>query len=249
MGTSVAAGRSSSGRPLPIVLAMGLALVIAGCGTAAASPSPTAPPTPTPELATPTPAPTAVDTPTPSPIAVETASPTPTPAPTPTPTVAPRIAHTPAPTAAPTASPGPLCNAAQLVGAVALWETVAGGTRANVMVTTAASTSTACYMRGTVEAQMVDGGGAVIADSGPGSAMIVPSDPFFAVHPGDKFHTSVLWSNWCPKGPPQPVTVGLVLPLGLGRLVANPSGPTPVPGCVSSGSPSAVTSGRWLAGV
>ena len=229
--------------------AAGLALVIAGCSTGTASPAPSA----TATVAAATATPTVSDTPTPTPTLAPTPTSVPTLTPSPTHTAAatrtPPPARTPVPTAVPTATPGPLCAASQLVSAVALWETVAAGTQANVMVTTAAGVTTVCYMRGSVEAQMVDGGSGIIADSGPGSATIASSDPFFAVNPGDKFHTSIIWSNWCPKGPSQPVTVALVLPLGLGRVVANTSGPTPVPGCVSSGSPSAVTSGRWLSGV
>lgn len=84
-----------------------------------------------------------------------------------------------------------------------------------------------------------------VADSGAASARIVAGDPYYPVDPGGRVYATVTWTNWCPKEPSQPVTIAFVLPNGLGRVVANTFGPTPVPSCVSSGSPTAVTFARW----
>jgi hypothetical protein len=61
------------------------------------------------------------------------------------------------------------------------------------------------------------------------------------VTPGGRAYSSVLWSNWCSKTPGQPITVAIVLPAGLGRVIANTGPGMPAPPCVSSGSPSTVT--------
>jgi hypothetical protein len=127
-----------------------------------------------------------------------------------------------------------------------IWHTVSGGVQGDFLASTYTSTSGGrlCYMRGTARGQMVSAG-AIIADSGAASARIVASDPYYPVDPGGRIYATVTWTNWCPKGPSQPVTIAFVLPNGLGRVVANTSGPTPVPSCVSSGSPTAVTFARW----
>jgi hypothetical protein len=139
-----------------------------------------------------------------------------------------------------------LCTASQLVAAVAIWHTLASGVQGDFLIGSRTSTAGGrlCYMRGTAEGQMVSAG-RIIADSGAASAGVVSSDPFLALPPGGKIYASVVWSNWCGKGPSQPVTIAFVLPDGLGRVVANTSGPAPVPACVSSGSPSTVTSASW----
>ncbi|MGD0247774.1 MAG: hypothetical protein ABSB75_01850 [Candidatus Limnocylindrales bacterium] len=219
-----------AGRVLVAVL---VSLLIAGCGTGTASPTPAD----TVAAATDTPTATLVPTATASPIATAT----PTDAPTATPTAAPTIA---AATATP--PPGPLCTSSELVAAVMIWHSLPDGVHGDFFAGTYTSTAGGrlCYMRGTAEGQMVSAG-AVIADGGASSARVLASDPYYPVEPGGRIYASVVWSNWCPKGPSQPVTIAFVLPNGLGRVVANTSGPTPVPSCLSSGSPSAVTAARW----
>ncbi|MGD0019118.1 MAG: hypothetical protein ABSD62_07670 [Candidatus Limnocylindrales bacterium] len=229
MATVPTGGRRSATGARRGFLAVCLGLSIAGCSTATATPTatlaaaatPTA--TPTPAAATPTSAPTPA-----APTATPTASPT-------------RVA-----TVAPTVAPGPLCTASELTGAVMIWHTLTTGVQGDFF--TGPRTSTVggrlCYMRGTAEGQMVSDG-TVIADSGASSAGVVSSDPYLPVDAGGRIYASVVWSNWCPKGPSQPVTIAFVLPGGLGRSVVNTSGPTPVPPCVSSGSPTTVTSVHW----
>lgn len=163
----------------------------------------------------------------------------PAPTATPTPTSAPTA--TPTPTALPTA-PGRLCTGPEQVADVTIWHVVAGGTEIDFLTGSHASTSggTPCYLQGTSEGQVV-AGGSVIADSGAGSASVADGDPYVLVAPGDKVFSSVLWSNWCGTAPTQPITVGFVLPGTLGRVVAGTNAGMPAPPCVSSGSPSTVT--------
>jgi hypothetical protein len=198
-------------------LAIGAAVLLAGCTTGTATPTPAALPTAA------------------SSVAAATATPTSTTLPTPTDT--PTVAPTPA---------GPLCTASQLVAAVMIWHTIPGGIQGDFFAGSYTSTSGGrlCYLSGTARGEMVSAG-AVIADSGASSAGIAAGDPYYPLEPGGRVYASVVWSNWCPARPRQPVTIAFVLPNGLGRVVANTSGPTPVPSCVSSGSPTAVTSARW----
>lgn len=206
------AGRLATG-PSRILVAIGLGLLIAGCGTASATPTPSPAPTPTP-----------------------TATATPAPTPTPTPTDAP----TPSPVSV--APQSPLCTGPQEVAAITIWHVVADGTEIDFFTGSHTSTSggALCYLRGTSEAQVVSGG-AIIADSGAGTATVLDSDPYVPETPGDKVYSSVIWSNWCARAPRQPITIAFVLPGGLGRVVANTGSGMPAPPCVSSGTPSTVT--------
>lgn len=207
------AGRLATG-PSRFLVAIGLGLLIAGCGTASATPTPAPTPTPTP-----------------------TATATPTPAPTPTPSL---IEITPSPVSV--APQSPLCIGSQEVAAITIWHVVADGTEIDFFTGSHSSTSggTLCYLRGTSEAQVVSGG-SIIADSGAGTASVLDSDPYVPEAPGDKVYSSVIWSNWCSSSPRQPITIAFVLPGGLGRVVANTGSGMPPPPCVSSGSPSTVT--------
>jgi hypothetical protein len=133
-----------------------------------------------------------------------------------------------------------------MVGAVMIWHAIADGTQGDFFAGSRTSTAGGrlCYLRGTAEGQMVSGG-VIIANSGASSAVVLSGDPYLALSPGGRIFATVVWSNWCSKNPTQPVTIAFVLPDGLGRVVANTSGPTPVPPCASSGSPSTVTSVHW----
>jgi len=172
--------------------------------------------------------------PTPTPVASVAATPA-----TPTPTAAPT--PTPTPTAVPTA-PGRLCTGPEEVAAVTIWHVVDGGTEIDFFTGSHSSTDggTDCYLHGISESQVV-AGGAVIADSGAGSAVAADGDPYILEVPADKVYSSVLWSNWCGTAPTQPITLAFVLPGTLGRVVAVSDSGMPAPPCVSSGSPSTVT--------
>ena len=195
--------------------AASVALLLAACSS-------TATPTPVATVAAATTTPLPTDTPTPTAIATPTDTPTPMPV------------------------AGPLCTGPQLRGAIMIWHTAGGAVTGDFFVGPLTSTSGGllCYMQGTSEGQMVSAG-AVIADSGASSAQINSGDEFLPVDPGGRIYGHVTWTNWCRTGPRQPVTVALVLPDHLGRVVLNTSGRTPLPSCASSGSPSAVTSTSW----
>ncbi len=225
--------RRSAGRIRLGFSAAFVSVLIAACSSAA-TPTPIA----TVAAATSTPTPSALPTATPTPTAIATPTDTAVATPTPTPVA---VHATPAPVAR------RLCTGPELRGAIMIWHTLGGGgVQGDFFVGPLTSTSGGrlCYMRGTSEGQMV-AAGAVIADSGASSAGVRVSDAFLPVDAGGRIYGSVTWSNWCPKGPSQPVTVALVLPNHLGRVVLNTSGPTPVPSCVSSGSPTSVTSTSW----
>ena len=141
-----------------------------------------------------------------------------------------------------TPAPQPLCSASQLRASVSVWTTAPGVTTGRVVATNVSTTP--CSMRGEAEAQMVDGVGRVLADSGAASARMTSDDPYYALGPGDRIGTTVEWGNWCPRGPSQPVTIAFVLPLDLGRLVSITGPHTPVPTCTGSDDTTA-SSARW----
>ena len=141
-----------------------------------------------------------------------------------------------------TPAPQPLCSASQLRAAVSVWTTAPGVTTGRVVATNVSTTL--CYMRGEAQAQMVDGVGHVLADSGAASARMTSDDPYYALGPGDRIGTTVEWGNWCPRGPSQPVTIAFVLPLDLGRFVSSTGPHTPVPTCTGSDDTTA-SSARW----
>jgi len=145
--------------------------------------------------------------------------------------------------ATPTPPPGPLCDASELVAAVSLWTSIPAGTEGDFIIGSE-TTGRTCYLHGTAEGQIV-AADTVIADSGTASAVASATDPYLKLSPGGKIAATVTWSNWCGPAPATPITIAFVLPAGMGRVVANTSGPTPVPACVSSGSPSAVTAAAW----
>jgi hypothetical protein len=198
----------------------GIALVVAACPAATIAPSSSvASQTFVAEATTPAPASTATPIP--------TSTPSPSPAPTPTPTL----------------DPASLCRASDLKATIALWTANPGVVHGHVVVTN--SSGSPCYLHGQAEAQMVDSVGGIVADSGASSAIIDPADPFYVLRPGDQIRTTVDWSNWCPKGPTQPVTIALILPLDLGRVVSKPrGGHTPIPTCTGAHE-TKVSPARW----
>ena len=216
-----------------LAIAAGLVVAVAGCTTSAATSS-----------AAPG-----------SSVAGETAAATSTatPTPTPTPTAAPTATPTPTPTAAPVATPTPLpalaiglCTGAQLHLAIAYWigDPGAGTVYAHVTATNVSSAS--CNMRGTSEAQILNGGGTVIADAGSGAAKVKSSDPVYTLAPNGTINTIIAWGNWCKAAPSQKIKVAMVEPFGLGRIVAPANGNAPVPTCYASGSSTVVSSEAWL---
>ena len=164
-----------------IALAIGLAAVIGGCSSAAATSSPTA--VVAGATATPTASPTAV------------ASPTPTD--TPTPAATPAATPTPAPKATPKATPLPplgvgLCKSSQLKLTIDYWVGSSGNpTYPHISVKNISSAS--CNMRGRPRAQIIDGSGKVIVDSGNGGIEISTGDPIQALAPGGVSYNFFDW--------------------------------------------------------
>ena len=138
-----------------------------------------------------------------------------------------------------------MCGASQLRAGITGWEGNTGTPIAHVAATNVSSAS--CAMRGTAQAQIVDAYGGIVGEQNPGAASVLATDPEISLAPGASVATSVRWGNWCTSLPPaQPVTVAFVLPFGLGRVVAAPSGHAPVPDCASTAeSPPVVTSDAW----
>lgn len=101
-------------------------------------------------------------------------------------------------------------------------------------------------MRGTSESQIVDGNKKTVADEGSGAASVRSTDPVYALAPGNGINTILDWGNWCKSAPAQKVTVAMVLPFGLGRIVAPAHGNAPLPSCYSSGSGTTLSSEAWL---
>jgi hypothetical protein len=231
-----------------VALAVGLAVAVAGCSASGATPAvgPTQTGAAATATATPTAAPTSAATPTLAP------TPTPMPTPTPTPTQAPTAAPT-APPATPKPTPTPLpalaiglCTGAQLSLSITLWvgDPGAGTVYAHVTATNVSSAS--CNMRGTSEAQILNGSGSVIADAGSGDQKVSTSDPVYVLAPNGTINTITQWGNWCTSAPSQDIKVAMVEPFGLGRIVAPANGTAPVPTCYASGSPAMVSSEAWL---
>ena len=189
-----------------------------------------------------TPAPALTQASTPAPTPAPTLMPMPTETATETATETPPAPPTPAPTPSPTPAQVLLCRASQLQASVSLWSSVSGVTTSHIAATN--GSNRLCFLRGEVEAQVVDGDDQVVADSGVASAGIEDADPFFPLHPGDEVSTTVTWSNWCGSGPAQPLTLALVLPEGLGRVVARSNGHTPIPLCTGVDDTKA-SSARW----
>jgi hypothetical protein len=124
-----------------------------------------------------------------------------------------------------------LCRGAQLRLVITLWEGSSGTDYAHVTATNVSSA--ACNMRGTSEAQIVDGHGAILADAGHSAAKVTVSDPTFTLNPGDAINTIVQWGNWCKSSPAQKIVVAMVEPFGLGRFVSKSLGVAPIPTCYS----------------
>ena len=225
-----------------LALAVTAAIVIAGCSSSAATPAPS--PSASVAAVTATPASTAA--------ATATATAAATAAPTDTPTLAPTAApatNTPAvskatPTPLPPLAIG-LCTGAQLKLTITSWIGDPGASivYAHLMATNVSSAG--CSMRGTSEAQILNGSGAAIASAGSASAKVSSSDPVYTVAPNGTVNTITQWGNWCKSAPSQQIRVAMVEPFGLGRIVAAPIGVAPVPTCYASGAATVVSSEAW----
>jgi hypothetical protein len=216
-----------------LAVAGSIALLIAGCSTSAASPAPAS------SVAGDTSTPVVTSTPasTPTSVVTATAASTATPAPTSTPVVT--------PTPLPALAIG-LCTGAQLKLEIAYWIGDPGADTVYAHVTAKNVSSASCNMRGTSQAQILNGGGSVIADAGSGAAKVKSSDPVYTLAPNGTINTIIQWYNWCHAAPSQKIKVAMVEPFGLGRIVAPANGNAPVPTCAVSSHATTTSSEAWL---
>lgn len=154
---------------------------------------------------------------------VPTASPGATASPSPAATVAPTASPspTPEPTVAPTVGAVRPCKGSDLAAQVTRWEGAAGSRFGTLAVQNIGPT--ACTISGTPAVQLVDGQATVFLDSADlgKPATATPPDLFtLAGARGGTIYLVVGLSNYCGAAPSSPVTVALVLPGDLGRVVA-----------------------------
>ena len=222
------------------VAAAAIALLVAACSSAGPTPILTQTVAgATDASATDTPGVSATDTP--AATAIATALPTDTAAPTST--AAPTPKATPVPTALPPLAVG-LCKASQLKLVITLWEGSTGTSYAHVTATNKYSSS--CNMRGPSEARIANRHGLIIGAAGASAAKVLSTDPIYPLAPGGAINTIITWGNWCHAAPLQKVFVAMVLPFGLGGIVANPLGNAPIPTCYASSQKTQVSSEAWL---
>ena len=222
-------------------LAIGLAAVVAGCATSTGTPGASPISSVAGATATAISSPTATSTA----VAAATDTSTPTDQPTSTPTATPKA--TPKPTPKPTPLPPlaiGLCKGSQLKLTLQYWVGSSGNPSYAHLSATNVS-SGACTMRGTPRSQIIDGSGHVIADSGNGGSEIKTSDTPYAMAPNDVIYVIFTWSNWCKTAPKQKASAAVVMPFGLGRMVAKANGNAPIPNCSSSGHSTSVSAMQW----
>jgi hypothetical protein len=188
-----------------------------------------------------------------TPVPSSAATPTSTVAPADTSTAAPTEAATPTPrpaTPAPKATPAPLpplaiglCSGAQLSLSITLWSNDGSISYAHITATNVSSGS--CNMRGTPQTQIVDGHGSVIGDAGAAEGEVKTTDTVYTLAPNGTINDIVTWGNWCKAAPAQNVRVAVVMPFGLGRIVAPALGAPTIPSCYAKGNPTSVTAEKW----
>jgi hypothetical protein len=237
--SSPAIGRPAFATLRSLFAGAALALIVAGCSASSA----TFPPVPTGSgVAGASETATAAATADAS-VAAATATATATQAATPSPTAAPTATAVPtkAPATLPPLAVG-LCTQSQLKLTIDYWiGDGSAGAYAHVHVTNTSSRS--CNMRGTPQSRIVNAGNIIIVDSG--AVGVTSADPIVVLAPGAKSYNILQWNNWCKAAPSQNVKVAVVLPFGLGALLAGANGPAPIPSCYASGSKSTVSAEDW----
>jgi len=115
---------------------------------------------------------------------------------------------------APAESPGP-CQPAFMAARVTAWDGAAGHRIASVeLVNTGPGP---CSMFAGARVQLMDGSGYILIDGAPPAASAV-----LVVAAGGVLTTVVQDGNYCGPAPVPPVTVAIIFPDGLGRVVASP---------------------------
>jgi len=142
------------------------------------------------------------------------------------------------------------CVAGQLSASMSAWD--AGlGSRFNT-VTLKNVGVIPCWLKGTPQAQLIDGTGRALLDSARagvgGLPHVGPHDPRVVVAAGASARIDVRTSNYCGAAPVAPVRIALALPSGGGRVVAAPpaggSATDGVPPC-NGPAPGSITTNGW----
>jgi hypothetical protein len=133
----------------------------------------------------------------------------------------------PSPSPSPSASPsGPAqpqdCQGSDLAARVMDWQGAAGTRFGTIRVQNTGATS--CLVSGTPGIQLVDGQDRVFLDSATWGepASVAPAKPILTLRAGgaDSLYLMAGLTNYCGADPTSPVRIALVLPAGLGRVVA-----------------------------
>ena len=174
-----------------------------------------------------------------------TASPSPSPSASPTPAPSP----TPASTVAPTAAALQPCKGSDLAAQLTRWEGAAGSRFGTFMVNNPGETT--CMLSGTPGIRLIDGQGAVFLDSavlGAPPLTLPAAQPFTMIHRGgSKVYVVVQMSNYCGATPSSPVAAELVLPGGLGPVLATSADGVPieVAPCNGASAPTTLKAQSW----
>jgi hypothetical protein len=114
----------------------------------------------------------------------------------------------------------------------------AAGSRGTVVTVALASGGQACQLRKGLVAEITDANGSVLVTSGPSAA----GDPV-SVAPGDSYTIGIAWSNWCEAAPAAPVSLALKVSgwKSFATVPVSSGGLDPVPPCMGSGQPTALS--------
>lgn len=159
--------------------------------------------------------------------------------PSPSPTSA--ITESPPPSPVGSTAVGP-CSPTSLAAQVTGWTGAAGSRIGGLELRNTGSES--CVVFALARPQLVDAQGAILIDGAPPGA-----SQALELAPGGLLSSDVRTSNYCGPQPVAPVTVALVLPEGLGRVVAAPdatSNLSGVPPCLGpAGSAGTIEMQPW----
>ena len=142
------------------------------------------------------------------------------------------------------------CVAGQLSASMSPWDAGLGSRFDTVTLKNVGAIP--CWLQGTPRAQLIDGTGRALLDSGRAGASglphVDPHDPRVVVAAGASARIDVRTSNYCGAPPVAPVRIALGLPSGGGRVVAAPpaggSATDGVPPC-NGPAPGSITTNGW----
>lgn len=131
-------------------------------------------------------------------------------------------AEPPSPSISPTAAVAGDCAGSDLAAELLDWQGAAGTRFGTIRVRNTGATS--CLVAGTPGLRLIDGHGDVFLDSADlgNPASVSPAKPVFTLRAGgaDSVYLMVGLTNYCGPDPVVPVRLALVLPKGLGPVIA-----------------------------